>query len=85
MVKRYPSLNQDNSKQGKIFKESIDKVICNTEDMENGKLRIKVVELVYFKKTHTLTGAALEVNVSMRTAQRWTTTFVNSVGKAAGF
>lgn len=85
MIKRYPVLDRDESKMAAVFKTAIENALDRTGKMENGRLRVEVIDLVYFKKTHTLCGAAMMVNVSTRTAQRWTTAFVNEVGRESGF
>ncbi len=42
----------------------------------SGAKRRRMVELVYWRRTHTLYGAALEVGVSEETAKRWNAEFL---------
>lgn len=50
-----------------------------------GDLRLRAVELVLIKRTHTYAGAALEVHASEATVQRWCVAFVEIVARHAGF
>ena len=37
----------------------------------NGKERLRMMELVYFRRTHTLEGAAMECHYSVEAIKRW--------------
>lgn len=50
-----------------------------------GKLRFDIVDLTIMKNRYTLHGAALRLNVSYRTAQRYRWLFVALVGYTYGF
>ena len=45
----------------------------------------RLVDAVFFKKTHTISGAAMKVLLSERTARRRVNAFIESVGKNLGF
>lgn len=45
----------------------------------NAEARWKMVELVYFRRTHTLQGASLQVGYSFDAIQRWNTEVLSSV------
>lgn len=64
--------------------KAVEKAIKITRGGPDGKIRIKVIELVYFRDTHTIEGAAQQVHVSYWTAQKWTDTFIRTVGKNLG-
>ena len=85
MVMRYPKLNDEKSSQAGIFVKSIEKSIEETKNLPNGELRVQAIEDVYFNQTKTVNGVALEMNYSWRTIQNWLNSFVNLVGKNAGF
>ena len=61
--------------------EAVKSAIYETEKMPEGRSRIKVVELVLMKKTHTLAGAASTIPCGKRTAERWQSDFISKVGK----
>lgn len=45
----------------------------------NGKDRLRMVELVYFKQTHTLVGAAAECGYSIETVKKWNLEIMTAV------
>lgn len=45
----------------------------------NGADRMKMVQLVYFRKTHTLQGAAQEVGYNVNTVRSWNAELLSSV------
>lgn len=46
--------------------------------------RLMLIDLVFFKQTHTLDGAAQAVSCSERTARRWSSEFITMVAKERG-
>ena len=58
--------------------------IEETEQMIDGSERIRLIDLVLWKRTHTLQGAALACYVSERTAQEWHRQFIRLVGQKRG-
>ena len=39
--------------------------------LPDGESRYKLIDLMYWKRTHTLIGAAIQIPTSQRTAERW--------------
>ena len=85
MIQEYSRLKKDTSKQAEIFREAIERAINETEQLPDGKLRIRAVQLVYLKKTHTMEGAAMKIYVSRSTVRNWLYDFVDLVALYAGF
>ena len=56
-----------------------------TLKLPNGHERMKAVEDILIKKTKTVEGEALELNYSWRTVQNWINSYVNMVGRKAGY
>ena len=52
--------------------------------LNEGELRMKLVEIIFWKRTHTLEGAAMILHISERTARRWHTDFIRTVAKEFG-
>lgn len=73
MLRRYPNRVNENERK------AIELAIEHTKTLETGKDRMAVIEMVYFKKTHTLVGASMKVNCSERTAQRYHGDFIRTV------
>lgn len=55
--------------------------ISATEAMKHGHQRMELIDRVYWKRSHTLYGAAMCVPVSERTAHTWNAEFIRLVEK----
>lgn len=85
MLQNYPSIKKDKNIQSCIFSMAIEKAIEETKKLPDGELRYRAVDMIYISSTHSIDGAALEVQASRRTVQRWCSKFVYMVGVNAGF
>ena len=65
-------------------RQAVDKAIQETLSMDCGEERLTLVGLIYWKRTHTLEGAALQIPVSWRTAAEWHRLFIRAVAKHFG-
>lgn len=75
MLKKWPEkLNEDE-------KRAVDKAICETRKMIDGKQRLDVINMVFFKKTMSLSGAANAIHCDYETAKRWQQAFIREVAK----
>lgn len=85
IIRNYPTL-EGKCCQGTTLREqaAVRRAIEQTERMENGGERLQVIDMVFFRQTHTLEGAALMVPCSDRTARRWHTDFIKMVAKEYG-
>lgn len=83
-IRRYYKLKEMDSRQAKIYVDAIENVLDRTRQKPDGDLRVRAVEMLYLKHTHTYEGAAIALHVSPRTVQRWANSFVNDVGIEAG-
>lgn len=59
--------------------DAVSNAIQTTMRYRNGNLRVKIIDLVYWRQSHTLEGAAQTVHVSLKTAQGWHSAFVELV------
>lgn len=75
----------DGSLQGAVWGNAIAVALRETEAMENGAERVKLINMLFFKKTHNIDGAAMRLYISSRTATRWKIDFVYLVAEKAGF
>lgn len=48
--------------------DAVRRTILLTEHLRTGKDRLKLIDMVFWKGTHTLSGAAMELNISYDTA-----------------
>ncbi len=77
---------KDKNAVGAVFKEkqAVEAAIDQTKDIPTGEEQLKVIDLVYWKNTHTLRGAAMEIPCHYETARHWHTDFVKRVAKNFG-
>ena len=85
IIRNYPAL-EGRYCQGTSLKErmAVQRSTEQTERMENGKERLQVVDLVFFKQTHTLEGAAMMVPCHYETARHWHSDFIKLVAQNFG-
>ena len=75
MIRRWPDRVNENEYA------AIAAAIAETERMRTGADRLRVVGMVLMDGSHTLAGAALQIPVSERTAQRYHADFIRAVGR----
>ena len=85
IIRNYPALegkcchgNDQNERM------AVQRAIEQTAQMENGLERMKVIDLVFFSRTHTLEGAAMMVPCSYDTAQKYPAQFIKAVARNMG-
>lgn len=75
MIRRYPDQCNDNERS------AVRAAIEQTERTSNGANRLKVIDMVFWKQTHTLEGAALQIPCHYETARHWHTDFIKAVAQ----
>lgn len=66
--------------------DAVSRAIEITRQRPDGKLHLKLIECVYWRKKRVrIKYAAPTLNISVRTAERWHSDFVLLVGKCYGF
>ena len=63
----------------KNYVEQVEKTIREFAIKENGAETLRIIDLVYFKKTHKLYGAAQEIYTSERSARRMHSRFLRAL------
>lgn len=64
--------------------EAVRRAVEATRLMKTGKDRIELVDMVFWKKSHTLSGAAYKLSISETTAQRYHGEFIRLVARHYG-
>jgi len=59
--------------------DAVSNAIQTTMRYRNGALRVRIIDLVYWRRSHTLEGAAMALHVSPQTAKFWHNNFVELV------
>lgn len=62
--------------------EAVRRAVSYTKQLKTSEERISLIDMVFWKRSHTLSGAAYKLNLSERTAQRYHEEFIKAV---AGF
>lgn len=64
--------------------DAVRKAIEKTKLMKTGQERLAVIDLVFWKGTHNIDGAALKINISEKTATNYHSDFIRLVGFCYG-
>lgn len=68
----------------KAESEAVRDAVTETGQLVDGAERLKLVDMVLWKRTHTIQGAAMAIFVSDRTAQEWHRQFIRLVWQKRG-
>lgn len=64
---------------------AVEKAIQTTlKTCRDGAERMRLIELVFFKQSHTLQGAAMACNISYGTAKNWHNRFIETTARNFG-
>lgn len=64
--------------------EAVRKAIEETQKLDNGEERLRMIRLVFWDRTHTLEGAAIKLHRCHRTLVQWSGDFIRCVAKNFG-
>lgn len=64
--------------------EAVDAAIRETSKLENGEARLAIIDLVYWKRSHTLAGAGMQIGYSYRRTKDLHQQFVCAVAENLG-
>ena len=82
MIRKYPDRKGRRlNKTERAEQRAVEAAIAETSELPSGQERLMVVELVLWKGTHNLEGAAVELHFSEATAKRYHGDFVRAVGR----
>lgn len=56
--------------------DAVAQALAISEHLTSGLSRVKLIELVYFRRSHTVEGAALQIPCSVQTAWTWNNDFL---------
>lgn len=87
MIRRYPQMVRKGENIGNAERrerEAVTRALEALKDLPDGTSRSRLVELIFWKRSHNIAGAALLLHCSERTAQRWHRDFIYSVAREFG-
>lgn len=85
MIMSASEVEKEKTLQAVIFNHALEDAFEETRKLPNGDKRIKAVEDILIHKTKTYDGVAMDMFYDKRTIQSWVNSFVNLVGKKAGY
>lgn len=65
--------------------DAVRKAIEETKREKNGQEKLEMIRLVYWKHSHTLAGAAMEIGIEERTTWDWNGDFIRLVAVHSGW
>ena len=65
--------------------QAVEYALAKVQQFPEGELTVKIFEVVYRDRTHTLFGAAMDLNLSYITAKRYNAYLVKMVAIKAGY
>lgn len=63
---------------------AVRQALRQTRDQPRGEEKLALVQMVYWKQSHNLAGAAMVLEISEITAKRWNGEFLRRVGRSFG-
>lgn len=75
ILQSYPEIKnkQIKTEQEQRRVDIVEQTLESIGKMKYSNSKLQIIKMVYFDRSHTLYGAALQIPVSERTAQRWNT------------
>ena len=64
--------------------EAVHRAVRYTASLSNGEHRLRLIQLVFWNKSHTLAGAAISLRIGEATAWRWHGDFIRLVAQNYG-
>ena len=77
---RQKELSKNRKKEIRKIQEAMEETEC----LPDGKLRCRLIEMLYFRQSHNLHGAAAACYVSYSTAKRWRGEFLHLLADKLG-
>lgn len=77
VLRELPKINQREM-------EAVSKAIEETQKLDTGEERLRMVRLVFWDRTHTLEGSAQDLHRCKRTVTQWHGDFIRCVAKSFG-
>lgn len=79
ITRKYGSIKIPSSDFERRELEAVQRAVDETVQMRDGLSRVEFIEMYYWKRSHSLQGAAMKLGVSERTALRWHGEFIKCV------
>lgn len=83
VIRMYPKLKTIDtpSKKQVFWKSAVESAILETEKLPDGLERLKIIDLLFWRRTHTMDGVAIHLHLSYETVRRRRRSFLRMVEK----
>ena len=81
IIREYSEITAHSCRLKPFQADAVKQAVDETKSFVDGTERLKLIDLVFWKQTHTLAGAACECNVSYDLAVIWHRDFIKAVGR----
>ena len=78
-LREYPRAKKRNSDNDQPVIEAVEFAMKMQSEYYNAQERMRMIRLVYFVRTHTLQGAAVDVEYSIETVKKWNLEILTAV------
>ena len=85
IIYQYPNKLDRGTIKGAEADICIKKALNETSAAKDGEERMRLIDMVFVRKTHKVYGAASEIHISESTAKRWIAEFVYLVAQNMGY
>ncbi len=79
IVRKYGSGREPASDLERRETEAVRRAVDETFRTRDGASRIEFIEMIYWRRSHSLQGAAMKIGISERTGLRWHGEFIKTV------
>lgn len=86
MIRHYPELEKSAPLPAVKQRElnAVRDAIASTQSLASGKERLALIDMMYWKKSHTMDGACMDIHIAQATAKRYHGAFIYAVAEAYG-
>lgn len=78
-LREYPRAKKRNGPGDQAIVSAVEFAMKMQMQYYNAQERLRMIRLVYFVRTHTLQGAAMECHYSLQTVKNWNTEILTAV------
>lgn len=80
-IRKYGAVREAESELERREIEAVGRAVEKTRHIRDGADRLKLIELVFWKRSCNVAGAAMRLHIGERTAQQWHGDFIRAVAR----
>ena len=71
IVRKYGSVKEPETELERREMEAVRRAVDETFRTRDGRSRVELIEMCFWRRSHSIAGAAMKLGISERTALRW--------------